>query len=187
MSNLEALFHPLEYLLLDLNELLVFARVVQAGYRRINSTPTLTPKTAGFVFDRELRSESDTEKLRAKSSAIHFLGRRTFENYLLHAPSIAEVLAASGVAPEGLLDRIVSWISSNVLSSKYFEGVSDEFYSSDNINAPLLLEDLFWEMSGRTLEFRKTTHTVALAQAVLTNSPEMLREVMELVERILRG
>jgi hypothetical protein len=160
---------------------------VEKMYRRITNTPTLTPKTAGFVFDRELRTKASIEKLKAKSNAIHFLGRRTFENDLLHVPSIAEVLAASGVAPSGLSDRIVAWISSNILSTKYFEDVHDELYSSDNINAPLLLEDLFWEMSGQTLEFRKTTHTVALAQAVLTNSPAMLREVIDLLERILVG
>jgi len=54
------------------------------------------------------------------------------------------------------------------------------------VNAPRLLADLFWELSGDTpITYEKTAHSVALTKWMLENKPAQLAELMNYVVDLL--
>jgi hypothetical protein len=84
-------------------------------------------------------------------------------------------------------DDIAAYISSN--GKKYIRG-NIKPWSEDWIrkcDAPLLLHNIFSDLSQATVEFSKTTHSVELTRWILSNDPETLDELSDCVEELARA
>ena len=53
------------------------------------------------------------------------------------------------------------------------------------VNAPVLLYDLFNELSNAKVEYRKTEHSVALTEWLLTNRPVGLDELFSFIRALV--
>lgn len=77
-------------------------------YERISRGAALLPPALAFSFDRERRTDKEIDDIKRRSrGTVHFISRRTYENYLLDAEAISAVLAKhapdSGVEPVKIL------------------------------------------------------------------------------------
>jgi hypothetical protein len=160
-------------------------------YKRLSSTGGLVPTRANFLFDRDGRTPAETERLERESEgAIKFIGRRTYENYLLDVDLLLaemnEEAAAHGTELIPEAEVIHTWLSAN--ASKFapkalWRGdVNDDVWKRD-VNAPELLNALFKDKL--TMEYRKTRHSPALTRRLLLKGGPECEELKAIVkERI---
>jgi hypothetical protein len=86
---------------------------------------------------------------------------------------------------------VSGWLQANGGNTTYYKGswdgnVNDKKWVSE-VNAAKLLNDLFSDMTTSKLEYRKTTHSVAITQHLLENSPLHLQELISFLENIANG
>ena len=157
-------------------------------YERLTQqSSALLPPAIAFIFDREIRPEKDRTDLERESKGrVHFLGRRTYENYLLHAGAIATVLNEHPPFTEAPTTRehVQEWLDKHIREPKYYGKAKTQDYPQD-IDAPKLLEDLFLELSENRLSYNKVEHSLALTEWLLTHAPEELKELAELLDTVL--
>lgn len=166
-------------------------------YRRLSQAKTLLPPTVAFTFDQECLSEQDKKELvKMSDGLVHFLPRRMYENYLLDARAIVEIMngiAGFGKAPvaeqelEALFDAKRKEKVGPSGQLRYFcKGTSEESPNwRNNINAALLLEDIFEELSEFRVPYSKTTHSVALTKWLIHHRPDQLQEVADWLANLL--
>jgi hypothetical protein len=107
-----------------------------------------------------------------------------YENYLLDAKAIAEVLNATEGRTKTVTEGDVqAFIDNCTDDSGYFKPLEKE-RGIEWIRADALLKKLFWNVAG--LEYRKTTHSVELTQWLIDHAPEKLSEVAEMIQGVLR-
>ena len=168
------------------------AELVLDIYNRISGGSSLLPPAIGFIFDRECKTQQkrDELKTRSKGKAI-FTSRRMYENYLLNPGAIAEVVNAiedlRGHAPvteEGVQQLIEAkrGEESDYCSARLPE--EPDRWIVD-IDAAGMLKDIFNELSETRVAFNKVEHSVALTDWILEHSPEVLREIADLLESAL--
>jgi len=160
-------------------------------YRRLSAGHVLLPPAVGFIFDREGRSERDLQDLQ-RHRDVSVLPRRMYENYLLNEAAIAAV--ASGIPDfrtEPLNDREVrEWLERNGWNSLYFDRIPadrSQIVWLREVNGAKLLSDLFTQLSDTRVRYDKVRDGMALTEWLLTNSPDDLQEVAQLIERALNG
>jgi hypothetical protein len=157
-------------------------------YNRLTSQGNaLLPPAIAFVFDRELRSEKDRAGLiKLGKDRIFFLLRRTYENYLLHAEAIAAILASEASLEMSQLEpkKIQDYLDAHITDRKYYQHSASKDPVAD-VDAPLLLQDLFYAFSEDKLRYNKIQHSIALTDWLIENQPDQLREVCDLIGRIL--
>jgi hypothetical protein len=158
----------------------IYERLTQQG-------SALLPPAVAFIFDREIRPDKEREDLvRQSQGRVHFLGRRTYENYLLHAGAIAAVLnecppfTEEPTTPE----RVREWLDAHIHEPKYYGKAKTQNYPQD-IDAPKLLDDLFNELSETRLSYNKVEHSLALTEWLLAHASEELKEIAELLGQVL--
>ncbi len=78
---------------------------------------------------------------------------------------------------------VSDWLKGHQLDPKY--GTGAKTLDLVVLDAPKLLHDLYLDLSAARLEYWKTTHSVELTEWILTNTPEQLSEVGELLKTIL--
>ncbi len=78
---------------------------------------------------------------------------------------------------------VSDWLKGHQLDPKY--GTGAKTLDLVVLDAPKLLHDLYLDLSASRLEYWKTTHSVELTEWILTNTPEQLSEVGELLKTIL--
>ncbi|WP_408890419.1 ATP-dependent nuclease [Myxococcus faecalis] len=147
----------------------------------------LLPPAIAFVFDRELRSEQDrTGLMKLGKDRIFFLSRRTYENYLLHAGAIAAILTSEASLEISQLEpgKIQEFLDAHVADKKYYQHSANKDPVAD-VDAPLLLQDLFYAFSEDKLRYNKIQHSIALTDWLIENHPEQLREISDLIRKIL--
>jgi len=165
------------------------ARAIWDVYSRLTNANALMPRAIAFSLDLETRSVAEQEELRRISGGlIHFLPRRTYENYLLDADAIARVL--NEVVPERrpavASTTVQEWIEAHGKNAEYVSphgsGLTDEDWKL-KVNAPKLLSDLFWDLSCQ--EYRKIVHSTRITEWLLEYRPEALREIFDFLTRVL--
>jgi energy-coupling factor transporter ATP-binding protein EcfA2 len=160
-------------------------------YNRLSNAAVLLPPAVGFILDHECRSDAQKDELRKLSQGrAEFLARRMYENYLLNPRGIAEV---ANEIPNFLPDRPVS--ERDVESLLQAKRQLLDFYCRGTaavpadwmkrINASRLLSEIFSELSESRVAFEKTKHSVSLTKWLIQNDPESLREVADLIGRML--
>jgi hypothetical protein len=113
-----------------------------------------------------------------------------YENYLLNAPAIASVLngGTGEPLPTAISEsQVIEYLEQNRGAVKYYDSKYpfDERTWQTNVDAAKLLEDLFNTLSDNREEFVKTTHSVRLTDWILENSSEDLREIADLIKKVI--
>jgi hypothetical protein len=158
-------------------------------YRRLSGGKFLIPAAAGFIFDAESRTpEQQKDASRQSGGVLRFLARRMFENYLLEPQAIAAALAARGV--EVTVARVLDWIHQHGTERKYFVSMSSPQAPLSpqwrrDVDAAELLHDMYLDVSGATVEYSKTIDSFELTRWILTNDPQQLRELAELLREVV--
>jgi energy-coupling factor transporter ATP-binding protein EcfA2 len=136
-------------------------------YRTLSMGDALLPPALLFLFDRDGRTEKEIEDVSRESKGrVAFLSYRMLENYLLQPIAIAKLFNECGAAHSlsTTTEAVDSWISTNgasLCSEANVQVGSDAWRKC--VDGATLLENLFADISGATLEYRKTTHTPRLA------------------------
>lgn len=158
-------------------------------YNRLSGAHALTPPFVAVVIDKEETTEQELKELKKIShNKVEFIPRRMFENYLLDAQAIAEVYnSESNLDADKKVSakKVEDWIAEKRENKEYLsaklktkKGINDKEWIG-NVDAAKLLTDLFTHFSDKTLEYRKTTHSVKLTQWLLDNKPEHLAELRD--------
>ncbi|WP_158617570.1 ATP-binding protein [Corallococcus sp. CA049B] len=153
-------------------------------YERLTEGQVLLPPAVAFIFDRELRPESSRINLiRQSQNKVAFLGRRTYENYLLYANALAAVMNTSPAFADQPIDpaRVQAWLDAHSQDDKYYIRAKTRDFMAD-VDAPKLLSDLFSELSEAKLEYNKVQHSVALTEWLLQHHPASFQEIVTLLK-----
>lgn len=164
------------------------ARVIWEVYKRLSGGHPLLPSALAFSFDREGRTPSETDDMMTRSGGlVHFLPRRTYENYLIEPDAIAAIMATElGDESVGRC-RVSDWLTekAHAFCAKEarlsVERNDWKFYC----DAPRLLSQLFAELSDTRLEYRKPRHSVMLTDWLLDNAPARLQELVDYVDALV--
>jgi len=148
-------------------------------YERLSAGTALVPPAMAFSFDREGRTPAEMEDMTRRSKGVvHFLPTRTYENFLIDADAIYFVLRE---VMEGenkpSLETIADWLRARARR----ERIKIADYSFFSVDGARVLHDAFSTLSGATVEYRKTIHSVALTKWLLANKPEHMTELLEYV------
>lgn len=156
-------------------------------YERLTQGSALLPPAVAFIFDREIRPDKDRQDLERQSKGkVHFLSRRTYENYLLHAGAIAAVMNEHPPFTEAPTDagKVQAWLDAHVRKPEFYGKAKSQDFPQD-IDAPKLLDDLFLEFSENRLTYNKVEHSLALTEWLLEHAPEELKEIGDLLAQVL--
>jgi len=149
-------------------------------YRKLSEGRGLRPPAVGFIFDREDRSDQELEDLRRRGDGeIKFIGRRMYENYLLHPEAISAVLTELD-GEEHTVEEVEDWLVEN--ASDYdtdHEFGTDEWYAE--VDAANLLRDLFNELTNARVNYEKVGDGAKLTEWLIDNEPGTLAEVADLL------
>src|SRR4029077_10545748 len=148
-------------------------------YRRLSAASGLLPPAIGFLFDRESRTDQMiTDLAREGHGKIAFLERRMFENYLLHPPSIAKLMAElpnfrpTVITPE----EIDTWITDHRSDERFIlKGDIDRWFQ--RVDGARLLSTLFEELSETRYIYRKIEYGLKLTRFILASAPAEFSEV----------
>lgn len=168
------------------------SRKIWELYKRLGDANGILPVAIAFSLDDEGRSAKEKADLRRETGGkMHFLPRRAYENYLLHPQAIAIVLNSYIEASCAVTDQnVIDWISANgaQFHDKHISPSGDTFerWLSD-CDAAKLLKDLFTELSGKTVEYGKTKHSVEITEWLLVNDPDYLEELTNYVVGLIPG
>lgn len=158
------------------------ADLVWQIYERISEAGALMPPALAFFFDREGRSEKETEDIvRRSKGRVRFLPRRMYENYLLHASAITATLGKKmKVDLESLALRVGSWLDERaaVFLPSEMRGVKLRSLAwLREIDGASLLQRLFSDLSDGRYEFDKKRDSYELTQWLISNEPDELAEL----------
>ena len=114
-----------------------------------------------------------------------------YENYLLHAGAITDLLNNADHASQmkykesDVQDALVRKLQ----DSKYFKAVPAELRQNEPaawVHAAEVLRDLFSELTAQRPQiFDKTTHAVRITEWLLEHDPSHLTEIVELLQNAL--
>jgi hypothetical protein len=155
------------------------------AYKRLADQSPFMPQSISFSFDREDRSEELCADLVKKSNKlVHFLPRRTYENFLLHPSAIAAVLKEEVKDCSVSKDDVESWMNEHHLDVKYYStrGVTagkpkDDWITS--IHAPNFLHDLIGQLTNHTQDLKgnKVRYSLALTEWLIKNDKPFLNDL----------
>jgi predicted ATPase len=153
-------------------------------YRRLSETNSLLPPALAFVLDRECLNDSQRDDLRRISrDLVHFLPRRTYENYLLDARAISTVANEIQDFRPGRVEAhdVQELIDQKSRDLRYFCPGLDQIPAEwlIHINGAQVLGDIFGELSENRVVFNKMTHSVAITHWLLRNSPDSFRDLSD--------
>lgn len=145
-------------------------------YKRISEGGSLVPPAVGFAFDREQRSPAEIEDLTRSSKGLaKFLPRRMYENYILDAHAVTELLAS--LLPEGAAPA-----QQNV-EDALATAVADQ--SIAEVHGADILSEVISTLSGTLLEYRKVEHASWITRWLIEHNPESLAELADFVEKLV--
>lgn len=158
-------------------------------YDRLSSGKSLLPTAVGFLFDWEGRSGQEMKEMQNRTTnPVKFTKRRTYENYLLHPSSIVEVMNSLPDFRETPVTEkeVENKIAQEKSKAKYYKRrkVKAKDYLT-HINAPLLLKEIFQELSESRYSYEKLRDSVALTEQLIERAPDELNEIADLIVGIL--
>jgi predicted ATP-dependent endonuclease of OLD family len=169
-------------------------RLILSIYNKLTGEHALTPPFVAILFDRELRKDTEMDKMKQISDGkIQFISKRMFENYLIDSKAITEVLnealiEATHKVKEKNVDKFLKTKQQERFLSK--KEVSDEVLDYkdwlEKVHAGELLEILFTSLSKTKVEYRKRIHSVQLTKWFLANKPEQFKELQDFLVDLLK-
>lgn len=157
-------------------------------YERLSSTNGgLVPDAVGYIFDKEARSDDEINEKKKKYPNIYFTSKRLYENYLLNANAIFNVIKQIEENSTVKLNEIEKWIEEKKELIKYYRpfNVPDDLETwTHTIHGKRFLKDLFKEFctSQRNQNFKEKVHSVRLTEWLLDNSKDELKGIAEIIE-----
>lgn len=158
-------------------------------YQRLSGSASLLPPAIGFIFDSENKTSQAKHEITNRSDGrARFIRRRMYENYLLDATAVAEVMNQR----EGFREVPVTAVEVSTFfdgvqkDKKYFPQGSD--VSEDwkvSVDGARVLGDVFSTLSQARCSYRKPTDAVLLTEWMIKNSAEELEEITTLLEEVL--
>jgi len=156
-------------------------------YRRLSeATGGLLPRPIGYVFDREGRTEQECKDLRRESKcSVSFLPRKMYENYLTNPRAISDVITAEMAHGGGDVsaENVEEWMGQHQWEKKYFDGREvDERNRTDQawlktVDGAKLLKDMFQELSGTLVDYKKVDHGRKITRWLCENAREDLEDL----------
>lgn len=161
-------------------------------YRRLSGATALLPPALGFILDRECRNRTLQEDLQRESqNRAYFLPRRMFENYLLNPTGITAVAnSIEGFRGEPIIEQEVSHLieMKSRAPRLYCQGAREIPANwLVEIDGATVLKEIFAELSENRVQYDKVRHSVGITQWIISNAPQDLREISELLVRVLAG
>lgn len=158
-------------------------------YNKLSKGNALIPPSIAFIFDKELRKDREINDLK-RMGPIEFLPRRTFENYILDSEILNNYIQKiEGFDNDKMIDleKIQAWINSNNQKREYWiKADKPKKFENDEwkkmIDAPLLLDNLFKELSENRVTYRKTLDSVAISNLIVETKPELFNDIVEILK-----
>lgn len=153
-----------------------------AIHRTLSHADALIPATVGFLFDRELRADTEIEDaMRRKDAFVRFLGKRMLENYFLGPVVVHGLLLALNppLAILPTLNEVRSWMEE-------YAKIGDE----NDPNKPAIchgkkmLRAAVSRFSGATHEYNEVIHLPVLARLQLGADKSPLVELTKILEDV---
>jgi energy-coupling factor transporter ATP-binding protein EcfA2 len=163
-------------------------------YASLSRGPTLMPQALAFILDDEGRSPQDkTDLNRQATGLISWLPRRLFENYLINASAISEVINSGDPAAEITEEIVSSWLATHARKKKFWKlpGLVPPYPSDEwvkGIHGAELLSDLFSTLTETRLSYDKVKHGVKLTEPLAArNTPDIQELATFLCTILTRG
>jgi hypothetical protein len=159
-------------------------------YEKLCKGKGLLPPAIGFVFDSEKLSSKEKQDLKRRSNdKVIFLPRRMFENYLLNAKAISQLLDTELGEFDLSEQVIIDWLAQNKWDRQYL----DQRLAKDKtenewlvgVDGAKLLKNLLSDLTNGKLAFDKIKHSVFLCTWIIENSFEDLNEIQEMLLSVL--
>jgi hypothetical protein len=154
-------------------------------YNRLSNRHSLLPPAVGFIFDDECRSDELKRELAYRShDLLTFLPRRMYENYLLNSEAIAAVCRnIEGFRPTAVLAAEVQGLIEQMRADpRYFRPAEiDPLHWQRDINAAMVLEQIFTQLSDTRVRFDKVRDSVRLTEWLIANAPQELQEIANFI------
>lgn len=179
----------------DFHDKKISAEKVFKIYERLTSATAPVISKVAFNFDSDNLTDAKKNELNTRSNGrIHFLPRKNFESYLLDPPAIARVIVEAFKEHDPLdVTEMEALTRSTLLQlaaeSRYGTPADPVSYSDagwlDRVDGARVIADLFSKITQQKLEYRKTTHSVALVRDLLQNSPGQLDGLIQYVRELV--
>jgi hypothetical protein len=161
-------------------------------YRQLSTVGTLLPRPIAFSFDSEDRPEQKKADLKRTSKGlVHFLPRRSYENYLLHAPALAHLMnSLESFSDYPIAEEVITtWLLSEGAERPYYigEGTPSDITDPEwrqRVDAARLLEAMFQHLSAAKYQYQKTIHSVALTNWILANDIDHFSELFQYIRSL---
>ena len=162
-------------------------------YQKLSEGNAYLPPAVGFVFDRESRTETQMDDIKARSrNSVRFLPRRMYENYLLIPTALTALMNTLPDFSQTLIavEQVTAWLTSKGGSAKYLVSPQQSIAVTDlewlrTVDGANLLIDLFQDLSETRYAYDKTIHSVQLTEWLLKNDSEVLQELKTFLVEIL--
>jgi AAA15 family ATPase/GTPase len=167
-------------------------------YNQLSKGKSLFPPAIGFIFDSELRDNTQKDKLKTQLQIpVHFLERRMYENYLLHPQAIADIINAAIINDDNKHEieplshtRVLEWINDARNETCYFQKDPTQLSDSEwlcEVNGSKFLENLFSELSGGLINFKynKVKYSRKITVWLIDNEPKYLFPLSEFLVKCL--
>ncbi len=156
-------------------------------YERLSHSQSLLPPALGFIFDQDGRPEQKQKELIHKSQGkLTFLPRQLYENYLLNANAIAEVINRFDNRESPLTTSDVqAWIDQHKGEQKYYwsQPPGSEMWQI-HIHGAKFLDALFCDLTETRVNYKagKVRYSAALTEYLIEHAPDDLRELANLLQ-----
>jgi ABC-type cobalamin/Fe3+-siderophores transport system ATPase subunit len=163
-------------------------------YDRLSTKSALLPPLVGFIFDQDGRSANERQRWETQSgSAITFLDRRLYENYLIDAEAIAHLLNSVDIDPATGRKQsavtaadVADWITKHGEDPKYFKDAEKTAKLSESdwavhVHGASLLRDACGALTDLRVNYgdHKADYGLRLTQWLIDNRPSALTEIVE--------
>ncbi len=164
-------------------------------YQKLSRSNALMPPAIGFIFDSEDLNQTEKDDLsRTSDHRIHFLPRRSYENYLLDPKAIASVMSTlPSFRAKPLSDKEVEqWLVENGGDKQYLFTPQAIINIQDpkwlkTVHGAKLLSDLFDAFSSHAEFYHKTDHSIKITEWLIAHNPQSLVELVDFLVEVLKA
>jgi hypothetical protein len=166
------------------------ARKIWELYDTLGQANGILPVAIAFSLDKEMRTQAEMDDMaRQTGGKMHFLPRRAYENFLIHPEAVAQNINkyVSNSTPVTAQD-VETWISNH---GGAFHKDQLTPYGAKSVcwhkecDAAKLLGKLYADLSGATLQYNKTRHSVEITEWLLANETEHLSKLIDYVGKFV--
>jgi hypothetical protein len=155
--------------------------------RQLGPGRGLLPPALAFSFDRGDCTNAELVKVAGESGRlIHFIPRRTYENYLLNPKGIASVLAEADAERAARMseEHVANWIVANGKKAEYYNPAQGAWLAA--VHGAKLLGDLFSTLTRSRVSYHRVKHGTKLTDWIIQNAPSDLSELAAYIRMLLK-